>query len=927
MRNLCLVLAVCIVLVLPACSLKHGAVDPVPAAATEGGRVVLTDFNYLDEGDRTRVIIESNLPYDFTTYNAREDLFVLEMSEVDTDAMPEEIAVESRAVDSVRVVRVPEEAGRSMSRVEFHLSNPQAVDVLVEGNQLYLDFSASERPVLAATNTEVAITEEAHYADHSDADLEFGDVAGLESPVEKSPLVTASETTPLPAPVEIASLEEPAARESAPPALTAPPPAASWEEPLRPAAVVSLIEADVEGDTVTVAVAGDGRLACDPFELPTPHRLVLDFSGTVNQVSSPVLELESDHLFRVRVAQFQHEPVPITRVVMDLKAGPADYRIVERGSRVLILFGDAIDVDHSSREEFPGEPPVAVAEVITPELEEPVVDAEPVDTVDEVPAGLPPAEEPVVQTAAVIDEDPWETDAAFSEPAAEEAAVELAMAADPEPAADEDFAPPVTTLADDGSYWIEKTEEAAAVEVAEAAFPFDDELDTGGAEYFAASGEEDLQELFETKTITDEAKGYTGERISFEFTDADLQAVFFLLADISGENIVLDPSVRGKVSIKLTDVPWDQALDIILRNFNLGRVRENNVIRIAPTSKLSQEEKETRKLREEKMLSVPLITKTRALSYAKASEVSPIIIKSMSPRDEVTVDERTNMLIMKMIPESVDLVERLLDLLDRPTPQVMIESRIVETTKSFSRAFGIQWGFLGMADATTGTTTNWNFPNSIQANGAAVSSTLEPGIVGPLGGYAVNLPATSFNSGFGLSLGNILDTFRLDMALTAMEADGRGKILSSPKVATQNNKKAVIESGTQIPVQTTANNTTTTQFVTAALKLEVTPQITADQTIIMDVVVDKSAPDFGNLVGGIPPILTRKAEAQVMVKDGGTAVIGGIFQWREANNEDRVPFFGSIPVIRHLFRNKTVTSSNDELLLFLTPRIIKIKAY
>lgn len=917
MRNLCLVLAVCVILALPACSLKHGSVDPVPAAATEGGRVVLTDFNYLDEGDRTRVIIESNLPYDFTTYNAREDLFVLEMSEVDTDAMPEEIAVESRAVDKVRVVRIPEEAGRSLSRVEFHLCHPQAVDVLVEGNQLFLDFSATDRPVLAATNTEVAITEEARYADHSEPDVEFGDVAGLESPVEKTPLVTATESTPLPAPVEIASLEEPASRESAPPALAPPPPAATWDEPLRPAAVVSLIEASVDGDSVTVAVAGDGRLACDPFELPTPHRLVLDFTGTVNRVSNPVLELESDHLFRVRVAQFQQVPVPITRVVMDLKAGPADYRIVERGSTVLILFGDDLDVDQSSRDVSQGQPPVAVAEVMPPEPETLPVDVpEGTAEEEELPAH-PPAEEP-----AMLEEPLWETAALTDEPVATETAAAADWAF-----TEAEAAPPEQAPADDGSYWIEKLEEEAPVEVAEAAFPFDDELDTGEAEFAGVSGGEDLQEHFQTKTITGETERYTGEKISFEFTDADLQAVFFLLADISGENIVLDPSVRGKVSIKLTDVPWDQALDIILRNFSLGRVRENNVIRIAPTAKLSQEEKESRKLREEKLLNVPLITKTRALSYAKASEISPIILNSMSARDEVTIDERTNTLIMKMVPDSVELVERLIDLLDRPTPQVMIEARIVETTKNFSREFGIQWGFLGMADAATGTTTNWNFPNSIQANGAGVSSTTQPGIPGPLGGYAVNLPATSFSSGFGLSLGNILDTFRLDMALTAMEADGKGKILSSPKVATQNNKKALIESGTQIPVQTTANNTTTTQFVTAALKLEVTPQITADQTVIMDVVVDKSAPDFGNLVGGIPPILTRKAEAQVMVKDGGTAVIGGIFQWSEANNEDRVPFFGTIPVIRHLFRSKSVVSQNDELLLFLTPRIIKVMAY
>jgi len=892
MRNLCLVLAACILLMLPACSLKHG-VETLPPATTEGGRVVLTDFNYLDEGDRTRVIIESNLPYDFTTYNARDDLFVLEMCEVDTDAMPEEIAVESRAVDRVRVVRVPGEAGQMLSRVEFHLSGPRSVDVLMEDSELYLDFSMATAVAEATTDTEVNITEEAHYADLPETGLEFGDVAGLDSAVEKTPLVTGSESEP--EPVQVASLDTT-------PAAPAPEPA--WTAQLDPANEVSLIEAAAEVDGATVAVSGDGRLVCQPFELPTPHRLVLDFEGTVNRVDNPVLELESDHLYRVRVAQFQSEPVPVTRVVMDLRAGPADYRIVEQGSKVLVLFGESREADQSSADLPVGPPPGTVAQLPepAPETVEPVA-----APVEEPPAvALPETETAMAAEAPAV------------EPPVEPALVETVEITETEPV-------PVLEE-DENAYWIARAEDEATAEVAEAAFPYDDELDDGDENWVLTGGEE-LQELFESKTLIDRGERYTGEKISFEFTDADLQAVFFLLADISGENIVLDPSVRGRVSIKLTDVPWDQALDIILRNFNLGRVRENNVIRIAPTAKLSQEEKETRKLREEKLLSQPLITKTRALSYAKASEVSPIIIRSMSARDEVTVDERTNMLIMKMVPESVELVERLIDLLDRPTPQVMIEARIVETTKSFSREFGIQWGFQGLADATTGTTTNWNFPNSIQANGAGITSATEGGIVGPLGGYAVNLPASSFNSGFGLSLGNILDTFRLDMALTAMEADGRGKILSSPKVTTSNNKKAVIESGTQIPVQTTANNTTTTQFVTAALKLEVTPQITADQTIIMDVVVDKSAPDFGNLVGGIPPILTRKAEANVMVKDGGTAVIGGIFQWSESNNEERVPFFGSVPILRHLFRSKKVQQTNDELLLFLTPRIIKVKAY
>jgi type IV pilus assembly protein PilQ len=265
---------------------------------------------------------------------------------------------------------------------------------------------------------------------------------------------------------------------------------------------------------------------------------------------------------------------------------------------------------------------------------------------------------------------------------------------------------------------------------------------------------------------------------------------------------------------------------------------------------------------------------------------------------------------------------------------VEIEARIVVTSRNFTRDLGIQWGFNQVNAPQFGNTTGLTFPNAMIVNGQGVPATggisadqggqASAAGIGTSGrGYAVNLPAAGFNSAIGISLGNILGSFNLDAALTALERQGRGRLLSTPKITTQNNQAAEIKQGVQIPIQTVANNTVTVSFQDAVLTLKVTPQITEAGTVILTVDVQNNSADFANLVNGIPPINTQSARTQVLVRDGATAVIGGIYQSNEQTSQQMTPFLGRVPILGYLFRNRFVTSTNNELLLFITPRIIK----
>jgi type IV pilus assembly protein PilQ len=288
------------------------------------------------------------------------------------------------------------------------------------------------------------------------------------------------------------------------------------------------------------------------------------------------------------------------------------------------------------------------------------------------------------------------------------------------------------------------------------------------------------------------------------------------------------------------------------------------------------------------------------------------------------IDERTNTLLITDVKDKIDLVEKLITVVDTPTPQVSIEARVVEASTTFVKNLGIQWGFRAVADPFYGNQTSLQFPNRIDVNGALIPQGIQTkGIGGPLGGYAINLPAPAFNTALGLSFANVLDTFRLDVALSALETAGQGKIISHPQITTQNNMQADIIQGRQIPVQTVANFTVTTRYVNAALELKATPQITAEGTIIMTVSIDNNAADFANLVNGIPPITTQHAETTIMVPDGGTAVIGGIYRSEDSVTREKVPFLNQIPILGGLFRNFARTKQSRELVIFITPRIVK----
>lgn len=429
-------------------------------------------------------------------------------------------------------------------------------------------------------------------------------------------------------------------------------------------------------------------------------------------------------------------------------------------------------------------------------------------------------------------------------------------------------------------------------------------------------------------------KEYTGKPITLDFQNADIKSVLRIIADVSGYNLVIDPKVEGKVNISLAKpVPWDQALDVILKSNKFGMKMEGNIIRVGlPDTFKVEKEAEVkiieaqRKANEEVRKAKPLITKIVSVNYAKAAmlatKISPMLSKGegLAEMPSVVVDDRTNTLIIKDLPEKVDNILNLIETLDRPTPQVMIEARIVETTRNFLTDLGIQWG------GTYSKKTNYRFANTIEVQGGTGTQT-GVALENPTGRpdeYAVNLPISSSAFGaIGFNFGHINKGTSLDIQLKAMERSGKIRIVSNPRIATLDNEEASIESGTQIPYQATdADGNPTTSFVSASINLTVTPQITPDNNITMKIRAEKSEPDWSNAVLGAPAISKRSVFTRLIIKDEDTAVIGGLNISNNANQLRKVPVLGDLPLLGHLFKAKDNSESFDEILIFITPKII-----
>src|SRR5215471_10340189 len=412
---------------------------------------------------------------------------------------------------------------------------------------------------------------------------------------------------------------------------------------------------------------------------------------------------------------------------------------------------------------------------------------------------------------------------------------------------------------------------------------------------------------------------YQGELISIDIKDYDIKDFFRLISEISGLNVVLDPNVGGTVTLKLTDVPWDQALDVVLKNYQLGGLLQGNVLRIATNATLQGEQTAAKALRDAQELAVPLTTRTFTLNYTKSEAAGTILGRLLSPRGTIIQDPRRNALIISDIPSQFTNLETMVKFLDTPAKQVEIEARLLQANKSFTRDIGNQLGL--MVGANSGNILTGAAGSSPFTRNPAPRVTTGGGSGLPL---VANFPAPA-TSGLAFLIEPGKD-FLLDEIITLAEARGTAKLISRPRVVTQNNIPATIDQSTQIPVQTNVNNTITTQFQRFGLNLAVTPQITEAGTILLQVNITNQQPDFARSVNGIPSVASQTATTQVLVPDGGTAVIGGILVDTDTLNIFQVPGLGSVPVIGTLFKRTQTIKSTAELLFFVTPRVRALDA-
>jgi len=407
-------------------------------------------------------------------------------------------------------------------------------------------------------------------------------------------------------------------------------------------------------------------------------------------------------------------------------------------------------------------------------------------------------------------------------------------------------------------------------------------------------------------------KKYTGRKISLDFQDADLTNIIRLIADVSGLNVIVGSDVKGNVTLKLINVPWDQALDIILKMNGLGQLRDDNILRIATLGKIAKQQKAEADAKKATVEAEDLITKIIPINYSKASSLSATLKKSLSSRGDITVNAETNTLIVKDIPQHIDEVSDLVKALDRQTPQVVIEARIVQANTSFARDLGVQWG----GDFNSTSSGGLNYGVFGGNSGAATA---------PATGFAVNLPASGIAGPLGASTFTVgrLGRYNLDLRLSAGEINGETKIISTPRITTLDNKEAKIQQGESIPFETVSQSGTQTQFIDATLNLTVTPQITPDGSVIMKIKVTKNAiGTFRSSITGTPSIDKREVSTEILVSDGETAVIGGIFESSEDESIAGVPWFHKIPILGWLFKRESESQSRRELLIFITPTIV-----
>jgi type IV pilus assembly protein PilQ len=636
------------------------------------------------------------------------------------------------------------------------------------------------------------------------------------------------------------------------------------------AAIISSVAVTQATQRASVRVEGEGRLDAHATRMQNPDRLVLDFIGTRMTVQRTIIPGVLAPVRDVRLGQYRPD---VARVVIDLLSA-APYQIGRDGNALVISF----EAQNDSQ----------------------------VDTTPATLTASGPAAKPAFR---------------FSDAAPRSGRQVAALAA-----AAPNFSLPA---------------ELTKPGVVLASFSANGQPSRPSEDTQQAAQQATVQASSAAATVAPAAQGttasqtaapakYTGEPISVNLKDVDLRDFFRLIHEISGLNVVLDPAVRGSLTIVLDEVPWDQALDIVLQNNGLDKQLRGNVLRIATRATLKSEAESLRDLERAQNEATQPVTVTRVLSYAKATALVATLKKFLSPKGDILADDRSNQLIIRDIPTTIPIVDNLIHQLDRKSQQVEIEARVVAASRSFARDLGTQLGFAG---TTTSGRSLFSGNPAVGGSGVTTGPGIPPAPVTVSGGVPsgnnvtsglpllTNFAAGGPTSGFGFS--HRSPNFAIDFFISAAESKGVGKLLSKPRIVTQNNEKAIVKQGTKVPIQTNVNNTVSVQYIDAVLQLEVTPLITAEGTVFMDVLVENTSIDNGIArVQGIPALDTQSAQTKVLVQDGGTVVIGGIIVTQQQTTVTETPVVGSLPVIGNLFKRTQTTVSSQELLFFLTPRII-----
>jgi type IV pilus assembly protein PilQ len=630
-------------------------------------------------------------------------------------------------------------------------------------------------------------------------------------------------------------------------------------------------------DEIRVEISARGAVTPKLHTADSPARLLVDLPGTVMATGQSYIPVGNSVVKGVRIGMDGQTP-PTTRVVVDL--------------------------EHACRHELTSTPDGKL--VLTLYAHETAASAVVPKTAATPAASPAPAQKPEAAAAS-------SSDFVFVEPAYSTKKTAVDQAADPAGRAQ-----------DAAAKFDDKTAAEMLPVSMNAAQASQGAASSNGITPAVNLAAEQKQQAGQLPVAT--GPRYTGEPISVNLKDVDLKDFFRLIHEISGLNVVLDPEVHGTLTIVLDDVPWDQALDIVLKNNDLARELEGNVLRIATVDTLKKEADGRRAQVEAEALAVEKVSVTRFLSYAHAKDVMLTVKKFLSARGDVVADERTNAVIVNDIPKVIPIIDRLLTQLDRKTQEVEIEARVVAATRTFARDIGTQFGFgwgnghsaIGGAQAAgaSPTTVNGLTPGyvTVPGTGASTGSTI------PL---FSNLGSTAPTS--GLTFLNASNTVRIDAVLSMAESRGLLKVLSRPRVVTQNNIQAVVKQGVRVPIVTQAQlgGPPTVTYVDAFLRLTVVPQITSENTIFLNVDVENTTPNFAQEVQGNPELITQQATTQVLVTDGGTVVIGGVIQTQNSIEVDQVPVLGNIPLLGNLFKHVQVSTSNQELIFFITPRIIQ----